>query len=156
MSHGIGLLAALAAFWLLLSGLFTPLLLGAGAASVALVFALVRRMQLVDAEHPIRGARPRLALYWVWLLGQVLASALRVARLILVAPAAVRPVVAEVPNVSGGALAQTILANSITLTPGTLSVHVAPEAITVHALQADSVQQLQEGAMRRRVEAACR
>ncbi len=153
MKYTVGLLVSLSAFWLLLSGHYTPLILAFGAASVLLVAWIARRMRIVDNESPASGFNPRLVAYWLWLLGQILRSALRVSRIVLSAPAAVRPAIGETPNSTHDPLNQVIYANSITLTPGTLSVAVHDELIEVHALEAGSLQTLDRGEMRRRVQA---
>ena len=64
-----------------------------------------------------------------------------------------RPAIGETPNRTHDPLNQVIYANSITLTPGTLSVAVHDELIEVHALEAGSLQTLDRGEMRRRVQA---
>ena len=48
--HAVFLCLALAATWLALSGYFTPLLLGLGAASIALSVFIAMRMDLIDHE----------------------------------------------------------------------------------------------------------
>jgi multicomponent Na+:H+ antiporter subunit E len=61
-----------------------------------------------------------------------------------------RPSVESVPADGMTPLAQVIYANSITLTPGTLSISVDDESILVHSLQPAGIAALHEGAMRAR------
>ncbi|MDO9293462.1 MAG: hypothetical protein Q7U09_17910, partial [Hydrogenophaga sp.] len=67
MFHSFSLFLTLYAFWLLLSGFFTPFLMAAGAGSALAVVWFARRMDVVDHEgHPIQlGARA--LVYWIWL-----------------------------------------------------------------------------------------
>lgn len=153
MKYILGLVTSLVVFWLLLSGHYTPLLLGFGAASVALVGWLAHRMDIIDHEGPVAAFSPRLLLYWAWLLGQILVSALAVSRLILFSPARLRPVMRRSANTEGDELNQVTYANSITLTPGTLSVAVHEDGIEVHSLDAAMIDELDAGDMRRRVRA---
>lgn len=153
MKYTIGLLASLAAFWLLLSGHYTPLLLAFGVGSVALVAWIAQRMQIVDHESPASGFSLRLLWYWVWLAGQILVSALSVSRLILRSPAQLQPVFRSTANTANHELNQVTFANSITLTPGTLSVAVREDAIDVHSLDGALIDDLDAGDMRRRVRA---
>ncbi|MBZ0144795.1 MAG: hypothetical protein K8F56_14570, partial [Rhodocyclaceae bacterium] len=54
MLHAASVFLVLYAFWLLLSGLFTPFLLAAGAGCALAVLAFARRMDVIDREgHPI-------------------------------------------------------------------------------------------------------
>jgi multicomponent Na+:H+ antiporter subunit E len=84
MLHFASLAASLAAFWLLLSGMFTPFLVGAGVLTALAVAALSRRMDLVDHEgHPIHLAWGALMTYWPWLLKEIAKSAWDVSKRVL-------------------------------------------------------------------------
>lgn len=150
MPNAAGLVAILAAFWLVLSGHYTVLLLTFGAASVALVVWISQRMEIVDEEQPIR-LTLSLPRYVAWLGIQILVAAVRVARLIWSRRPALRPSVGHVPAEGMSHLAQTIYANSITLTPGTLSMTVDDENVEVHSLQPAGLDDLRRGAMLGRV-----
>lgn len=140
----------LVAFWLLLSGHFTWLLLSLGAVSVATTAVLVRRMETERA-----GISARLSLhlprYCVWLAGEVLVSSLAVVRQVWAPRVAPAPCVDRTPTEDLPELSQVIYANSITMTPGTLSLTVDDEGIEVHALRASDLAVLQDGKMLRRV-----
>src|SRR3970040_2410432 len=65
------------AFWILMSGYFTPFLLGAGAASSAAVVWFVHRMDLADREgHPVH-LSPSALTYWAWLGNAIMKIRLR-------------------------------------------------------------------------------
>lgn len=150
MPYAAGLVAILAAFWLVLSGHYTAFLLAAGAASIALVVWISQRMEIVDEEQPIH-LTLSLPRYVAWLAVQMLVAAMRVARLIWSARPALRPVVGQVPAENMSHLAQTIYANSITLTPGTLAMTVDDASVEVHSLQPAGLDDLRRGAMLTRV-----
>lgn len=145
------LVPILAAFWLVLSGHFTPLLITLGALSVVLVLWIVRRMRLVDHEALPSHLSPRMPQYCLWLTGKVLKSSLGVARQVWSPRPAPQPAVDVTPTHDLSELSQAIYANSITLTPGTLSLSVGDEGIEVHGLQGSDITELQNGEMLGRV-----
>ncbi|TQM66632.1 multisubunit sodium/proton antiporter MrpE subunit [Actinomadura hallensis] len=141
----------LAAFWLVMSGHLTWLHLTLGALSVALVIWVVWRMQVVDKESlPLRIV-PRLPLYLLWLVGQIMLSALSVLRLVWSPRRRIRPAFGTVPAAGMSEVAKVVYANSITLTPGTLSVSFRGGDVEVHSLVEDDLADLPGSAMPRRV-----
>ncbi|HRV81393.1 MAG TPA: Na+/H+ antiporter subunit E [Planctomycetota bacterium] len=137
--------------WLLMSGHYEPLLLGMGVLSVALVVWLSARMGVVDREGlPLQHARG-LYNYVPWLLKEVVVSSWAVARRIVAPKLKVEPQVFVVDGFHGDDVAQTLYANSITLTPGTLTMDVGDDSILIHALSNEATQDLQTGAMRSRL-----
>lgn len=148
-----GLAVSLCLTWLLLSGHYTPLLLGLGAASVACIVWIAHRMDVIDHEGQPIQLRLSTPLYWLWLLGQILKSNIDVARRILTPGLPISPRVIQVKTHEQTELGKVIYANSITLTPGTVSMRVHEGKITVHALTEDGAQELAAGNMDRRVHA---
>ena len=153
MKHLLGLGVGLLVFWLLLSGLYEPLFIGLGMASVALVVWITARMDTADHEAVplhlgLRGVR-----YWAWLAAEIAKSNLDVARRVLSPSLPVSPSDFEVRASQRTSLGVTIYANSITLTPGTVSMSVEGERIRVHALTEASRRSLEGGEMDRRVSA---
>lgn len=138
------------AFWLLLSGHFEPLLLALGALSVAVVCWLTRRAGL-DHQSVTVAFALRLPRYFLWLSGKVLVSTLAVARQVWAPRPELRPVVEPSPASQLPELSQVVYANSITLTPGTLSLDVEADHIEVHSLERSGIDELREGLMLRRV-----
>jgi multicomponent Na+:H+ antiporter subunit E len=135
MLHFASLAASLAAFWLLLSGMFTPFLVGAGVLTALAVAALSRRMDLVDHEgHPIHLAWGALMTYWPWLLKEIAKSAWDVSKRILDPRLPISPTLVRFRPGQRTDVGLVIHANSITLTPGTIAVEVAPDEFLVHAL----------------------
>lgn len=152
MGRAFSLALVLAAVWLLLSGHYEPLILAFGAGSVALVVLIARRKGLTDQEgHPIGMLLGGLR-YWPWLLVEIAKSNIAVARCILHPRLPISPTMVRVPASQRTDLGRVVYANSITLTPGTVSIRVDDDAITVHALTAAGARDLVEGrAMDRRV-----
>ena len=153
MRHALSLFVGLYGLWLALSGHYTPFLLAIGAACTAFAVAVAVRMDVVDHEgHPVHLGY-RLPLYWGWLAIQVLISAVRVSRLVLSPRPDIDPVLETVPSSQRTDLGRVIYANSITLTPGTLSATVTTDGIEVHALTRRGMDELKAGDMDRRVSA---
>lgn len=151
MKHTLSLIFLLAAIWLALSGHFDTLLLSLGAVSVALTAFLSVRMAVVDREsHPIHLSRA-LIVYWPWLIWQIIKANLDVCRRILSRGNAISPTVVVVPVRQRSDLGRVIHANSITLTPGTVSLEVHADRIEVHALSREAAHEVQAGAMDARV-----
>lgn len=154
MARSLYLILFLALVWLLLSGHYTPLLLGLGAASCLLVWYISERMDLVDhEEHPLHLRPVKLMLYWIWLCAEVVKSNIDVARRIVDPSLPIRPKLMKVPTTQRTELGQVIYANSITLTPGTVSIDLKGHEIEVHALAAEPAEGLLTGDMDSRVTA---
>jgi len=147
----LSLTIVLFAFWLLLSGYFVPFLVTMGLVSAMAVVALGRRMDLVDQEgHPVRLSWRALG-YWPWLLKEIAKSAWDVSKIILSPELPISPTLVRAPASQESIVGVVTYANSITLTPGTISVDVKKGEILVHALTREGADGLLEGEMDRRV-----
>lgn len=141
----------LAAAWLLWSGYYQwpehKLILFFGACSVALVVYLEHRMRVLDQEsHPYELAlRP--LVYLPWLAKEIVLSNLHVARKVLFDPTGINPRIIRVPTTQKTDLGRVIYANSITITPGTISLDLRDECIMVHALTQDTADGVLSGDM---------
>lgn len=151
MIRAISLAATLFAFWLLLSGMFVPFLLAMGALSVAAVVFLARRMDLIDHEgHPVHLGAGALW-YWPWLLKEIVRSAWQVTRVILDPRLPIDPALVRFRPGQRTHVGLTVHANSITLTPGTVSIEAGPQEFLVHALVRESAEGMEGGEMDLRV-----
>lgn len=147
----LALLALLVAAWLLWSGMFKPLLLGLGLLSCLLTIYVTHRMGYFDTDmFALRFGR-RLLGYWLWLAKEVVKSSIDVARIVINPKLPISPQVVKIKASSMHPVDQAILANSITLTPGTLALDVYKGEITVHALTRAGADELLKGDMDRRV-----
>jgi len=152
MKHAVALGMTLFGVWLLWSGHYNPLLISFGAVSCLLVVLLSWRMDIVDEEAaPVQlGLRPFI-FYAPWLAWRIVLANIDVARLILDPQLPVSPIIVRVKASQKGDLGRVIYANSITLTPGTVSVDMMGDVITVHALTTKLAESDQSGDMDRRV-----
>ncbi|KZY34723.1 MULTISPECIES: Na+/H+ antiporter subunit E [unclassified Oleiphilus] len=141
----------LSAFWLLLSGYIQPLLLSFGAVSVIIVLFVLKRMDEVDEEPQEIGTGLRLIRYIPWLIGQIIGSSAHVTKLIWTSSNKVSPSLAKIDIKEIPPSNHVLYANSITLTPGTLSVDLEDGELTVHALQKSSLEELEQGAMENKI-----
>ena len=152
MLHAVTLFVLFYAFWLLMSGHYTPFLLAVGAAVSAAVVWFAHRMDVADREgHPIH-LGPSALTYWPWLAKEILKSALEVSRIILDPKLPATPTVARFKPRQKSVVGLVTHANSITLTPGTLSIEVGPEQFVVHGLTRAGAAGCIDSEMDRRVE----
>ena len=138
--------------WLLWSGLYTPMLLSLGLVSCALVLVLAHRMGIVDEEgFPVRLV-PRILRYLPWLTIEVIKSNLELARRVLDPRLPIGPVIVELKSSQRTDLGRATYANSITLTPSTVTIEAESDgAFVVHAISPEAAADLRSGAMDRQV-----
>ncbi len=153
MLHALRLGLVLFCLWLLLSGFFVTLLLSLGVVSVAFVVWIAHRMDVIDHEgHPIHLTR-RALFYWPWLIVEIIKANIDVAGAIVRRRMPINPSVIEVKATQETELGQVIYANSITLTPGTVTIDIDKDIMIVHALTRSAAEDLESGHMDRRVTA---
>lgn len=151
MRYALSLGLVLFAVWLLWSGIYEPMLLILGGLSCALVLLVVRRMDAFDQETaPLELTLPALG-YVPWLAWEIVKANVDVARRILSPGLPIDPRIVEVEAGQRSEIGRTVYANSITLTPGTVTVEVEGNRFRVHALTAEAAEELLGGEMDRRV-----
>jgi multicomponent Na+:H+ antiporter subunit E len=143
----------LIAAWVLWSGYLKPLLLGLGALSCVLTIWVVRRMGYFDDDTFAFHYDWRLLGFWAWLGREVVLSSIEVARVVLSRKVDVAPKVVDIDGSGLGPVDLALLGNSITLTPGTLTLDVYEGRLLVHALTPEGAAALEGGEMQRRVAA---
>jgi len=149
--RALSLGGVLAVAWLLLSGHYTPLILAFGVTSVVVVVAIALRMDVVDHEgFPIHLTR-RFPGYWIWLGIEIVKANIDVAKRIWSPSLPISPTLYLLNTTQPGELGQVIYANSITLTPGTVSVSLVDGKVLVHAIAREVGDDLAAGEMDRRV-----
>jgi len=153
MFRSISLLVCLAIFWVLLSGFFTPLLLAAGLGSALAVVWFARRMDVVDDEgHPIRlGARA--LVYRPWLIKENVKAAWDVSKIILHPWLPISPTMVRFKPSQATDVGLVFHAQSITLTPGTITIECGPGEFLVHGLTRSGAEATIDSEMDRRVTA---
>jgi multicomponent Na+:H+ antiporter subunit E len=153
MKHAVRLGIVLYCIWLLLSGYYLTLLLSLGALSALLATVIAVRMEIVDHEtYPVQLTWGVFS-YWGWLVWQIIKSNIDVARVILSPSLPISPNVVRVKASQRTTLGLVTYANSITLTPGTVSMYLDGDIIEVHALTESGARELKDGEMDRRVSA---
>ncbi len=143
-----GLFVLLFGSWLLWSGHYTPMLIGFGLASCALVLLLSHRMGIVDEEgFPVHLA-PRILRYLPWLAVEVVKSNLELARRVLDPRLPIGPEIVELESSQRTDLGRATYANSITLTPSTVTIEAESDgAFVVHAISPEAAADLRSGEM---------
>lgn len=151
MLRSVGLGAVLYGFWLLLSGHYTPLLLTLGAISCILVVYVAHRMDVVDEEGLPFHIGLRFMLYLPWLIWAAFRSNVAMARIVLDPRLPIDPKLGRYHLPFRTELGRVIFANSVTLTPGTVTTAVGEDYIEVHVLSGTGFGTDPDDAMIRRV-----
>lgn len=138
MIYGASLGIILAILWAVLSGYFDKtLLLSLGVVSIVITLILAARMRIIDREAAPFIRLPTLIPFYTWLGGEIAKSNVAVLKAALKPSIDITPRLVRVPVDARSDLARCIFANSITLTPGTVTVEVEEDGFLVHALTPD-------------------
>lgn len=144
--QSVALFLLLSAFWLLLSGRI-------GLQYFAFMLGAVGLVMWMNPERPFRGASEQfegtgllgrlravkyLLLYVTWLVWNVIKANVEVARVILHPRLPIRPKLLVFRTTLEHDLARVLVANSITLTPGTVTIDLVGDEYLVHALLPES------------------
>lgn len=140
-----------AAFWWLCSGQTSPFLLKSGLVVCLAVAWLTARMGLADEESQPLAMLPRLVRYAPWLFKQVVRSNWDVVRRVWAPRIPIAPQVIEVPCGLQTGFGRATYANSITMTPGTVTIDTGQDTYLVHALHDEAAAGLEQGDMHARV-----
>jgi len=149
--RAFGLGAILFIFWLLLSGHYTPMLIGFGLGSSVLVVYLATRMDVVDHEGLPLQLGGRFWVYFPWLMKEIFIANVKVARIILSPKLPISPVMTHFRASQESDLGKAIYANSITLTPGTITTGIQGQDLEIHALTLKDIDGREEDEMDLRV-----
>ena len=125
----------LLSLWLLMSGHYSILIITLGIISCAFCVYVAKRGKLIDDEGLPIFFIPRLSNYLIWLFKEILISNLNTAKVIIngkVEPETFTVKASQVTDV-----AKVTYANSITLTPGTVTTKMQKDVFEVHALNSD-------------------
>ena len=143
------LFSSLMALWLSMSGHYTLLVTGLGVASAAFATVMAVRIRAHDSEGLPLHIMARLPGYILWLVREIAVSNLATMRLILWRRP--KPVMFRTASSQRTPAGVATYANSITLTPGTVTVAVEGRGLIVHALSTDLANDVRGGGMDRRV-----
>lgn len=131
--NAVALFAVLMLFWILLDGSVAPDVLIVGAIASALI-ALVYRdgLPIVTEARPTPRALLAAVAYVGFFLKELVKSNLHIAAVVLDPALPVHPGIVQVHTRLRSRMGRLLLANSITLTPGTLTVEIDGEWLWVH------------------------
>jgi len=151
MRHTINLSILLALFWLLNSGHYTFLIVALGAASIALVVFIAQRMDVVDHESLSIRWSLKFPAFGVWLIKEIVLANLTVVKHIWLGNSSISPSMTKIKASQKTDVGKVIYANSITLTPGTVTLGLVGDELLVHALIRENIEALESGDMDQRV-----
>ncbi|MEM1389653.1 MAG: Na+/H+ antiporter subunit E [Pseudomonadota bacterium] len=138
MGYFLGLLIVITGLWLGLSGLYKTLILSFMVVSIILTMILAVRLKVIDREGVPYGRLLHLLVYWVWLVIEIFKANWQVIKAILSVDTTINPALVKLKTQRESDLAKTVFANSITLTPGTVTVAVESGSMLVHALNEEN------------------
>lgn len=138
-------------FWFLLSGHTEPLFITLGVLSTALSVFLSRRMNIIDHESYPFHLSIRLLRYYFFLGKKIILANIDVIKRIIKPGHNISPQVIKLPVSKHTDLSKVIYANSITLTPGTVTLELSEDEIKVHALSQEGAADLKTGTLARAV-----
>ena len=131
-AKSITLFIVLFGFWLLMSGYYTPLILSLGVISCLLCVYLTIKGKFLDNETLPIYFFPRLIQYTLWLIKEILKSNIQTAKVIIMKSD--EPELFSVKATQKTNEGKVTYANSITLTPGTVTTQIKDNVFEVHAL----------------------
>ena len=122
--------------WIIFNGRLTMEIALFGIAVAGAVFAFVCRFMEYSLKKELRFYRlmPAFAQYLYYLIKEIVFSNITVSRMILTRKEEMEPVIVHVRTRLKSETARVILANSITLTPGTITVSLTDDKLLVHCL----------------------
>ena len=134
-AKSVTLFIVLFGFWLLMSGYYTPLILSLGVISCLLCVYLTIKGKFLDNETLPIYFFPRLIQYTLWLIKEILKSNIQTAKVIIMKSE--EPELFSVKSTQKTNEGKVTYANSITLTPGTVTTQIKNDIFEVHALTKD-------------------
>ena len=138
-------------FWFMLSGHTETLLIVLGILSSILTVYLSQRMNIIDHESYPFHLSARLLRYYPYLAKEIIVANIDVIKRILKPGNSISPQIITLPVPQQTDLSKVIYANSITLTPGTVTLDLSGNELKVHALSEEAAADLQTGQMAKAV-----
>lgn len=136
------------AIWLVLSGSLHMGHLGLGlACAFAIAWVNTGRRESTFTPFPWL----RFLLYLPWLLSRIVLSSLHLTALILHPRLPIAPLLVPYRTALRDHRAVVLLGQSVTLTPGTITVEVAPRELLIHAMDEQSATDLTSGRLEAKI-----
>ena len=149
--HTLSLGITLSLFWWINSNYSNLLLLSLGAASILLMLFIAYRMDVIDHESQPVHLSIKIPGYLLWLTKEIILANISVVKHIWLGNSSISPTLVTIDASQCTDLGKVIYANSITLTPGTVTVDLVGDRMTIHALIKENIDTLKAGEMDRRV-----
>lgn len=127
-------------FWLVLSEIFEFKYILMGLIASFLGTVLVKDIMVFPGTgkkkniHALDFSLIKFIRYWIWLLGQIIIANIQIALIILNPKLPINPQIVVFKQKMANPLAHLSLANSITLTPGTITIDIDDDNYIIHAL----------------------
>ena len=151
IKHFIATYIIVFAFWLLLSAHSDAFHVGAGIACSGIVAYASHDLLFAGAGNHTLTKIVRFIAYLPWLIYQIVLANIDVAKRALSPRMPIDPQVVTFKTMLKSDVARTALANSITLTPGTVTIDIVDDVFYVHAIAKEPADDLLGGAMERRI-----
>ena len=135
--------------WLLLSGHYDPLLLTLGVLSCITCLYVTWKAKFIDEEGLPLHLLMRLPIYTVWLFKEIIKANFDTAKIIILNNP--DPQNFRVKSSQKTEAGKVTYANSITLTPGTVTTVLDGDILEVHALSSDMADDVKSGVMDKKV-----
>ena len=135
--------------WLLLSGHYDPLLLTLGVLSCITCLYVTWKAKFIDEEGLPLHLLIRLPIYTVWLFKEIIKANIDTAKIIILNNP--DPQNFRVKSSQKTEAGKVTYANSITLTPGTVTTELDGDVLEVHALSSDMADDVKSGVMDKKV-----
>ena len=135
--------------WLLLSGHYDPLLLTLGVLSCITCLYVTWKAKFIDEEGLPLHLLIRLPIYTLWLFKEIIKANIDTAKIIIINNP--DPQNFRVKSSQKTEAGKVTYANSITLTPGTVTTELDGDILEVHALSSDMADDVKSGAMDKKV-----
>lgn len=134
MTYVPGLAAALVVFWFAMSGETSPFFLGLSVIAILATLWISASLRIIDRDTSPYHRAPQLIIYMGWLIVEIVKANLAVISRVLGWRHSIDPAMVEISTATRTSLGKALFANSITLTPGTVTVAVDGQVLKVHAL----------------------
>ena len=139
-------------FWFLLSGMTNLLMIMLGLFSSFLVVWIINKMDLIDHEVSFHNFNiGKLIIYFFWLLREIIVSNLKVCLYIVTPNKKINPEIIKIKSSQNSEFANVLYANSITLTPGTVTIDVDKNDFIVHTLDTQFKESLEKNIMDQKI-----
>ena len=135
--------------WLLLSGHYDPLLITLGVLSCITCLYVTWKAKFIDEEGLPLHLLIRLPIYTLWLFKEIIKANIDTAKIIILNNP--DPQNFRVKSSQKTEAGKVTYANSITLTPGTVTTVLDGDILEVHALSSDMADDVKSGAMDKKV-----